>query len=98
MYSLFAGAFSTCWTGIVKEIQTSDTHANTGLMFGVFLAGRGIGNPASGPLSQALLAGRPWSGVVRFGYGTGDGELIVCVGIITLLSGLSFVCREIKRI
>ena len=89
IYGFFAGAFSTCWTGIVKEIQARDIHADTGLVFGVFLAGRGVGNLASGPLSEALLAGRPWYKNVALGYGTGYGELIAFVGATALLSGMS---------
>ncbi len=96
MYGFFAGAFSTCWTGIVKEIQTSDTQADTGLIFGMFLAGRGVGNLASGPLSEALLTGKPSYDDVRLGFKTSYGMLIVFVGVIALLSGLSFVGRRLK--
>lgn len=96
MYGFFAGAFSICWTGIVKEIQTSDTQADTGLIFGMFLAGRGVGNLASGPLSEALLAGTSSPDDVRLGFKTSYGKLIVFVGATALLSGLSFVCRRLK--
>ena len=44
IWGFFSGAYSTSWTAIVKEIQKADVRAGTGLVFGIFLAGRGIGN------------------------------------------------------
>ena len=94
IWGFFSGAYSTSWTPIVKEIQKMDVHAETGLVFGMFLAGRGIGSLTSGPLSDAILASKPWVNGQSFGYGTGYGWLILFVTATSLLSGISWVARK----
>ena len=63
IYGVAAGGFSTTWTGVVRDVQKEEPGSDTGIIFGVLAAGRGIGAVASGPLSKALLAsGREWMG------------------------------------
>lgn len=94
VYGFFAGAYSTCWSAIVKNIQRDNATADTGLVFGMFLAGRGIGNIASGPLSAVLLSQKNRLGQSDLAYSTEYGALIVFVGITTLTSGASWAARR----
>ena len=98
VYGLFAGSFSSTWPGVVRETQKQKRSAHLGMVFGFLAAGRGIGNVASGPLSEALLAGNPWRNSTDFAYGTGYGPLIVFTGITALLGGLSIVARPLKMV
>ncbi|RQM07172.1 hypothetical protein DH86_00000862 [Scytalidium sp. 3C] len=97
-YGLFAGGFTAIYTGVIKEVQKHDQLAETGTIFGLLAAGRGIGAVSSGPISEALLGPEPWKGVSQFGYGSGYGVLIVFTGISALLGGISFVGRRVKLI
>ena len=94
VYGLFAGGFTSTYTGSIQEVKRADNRAEAGLVFGLLAAGRGIGSVASGPLSEALLSEQPWVGDAIFGYGTGYGGLIVFTGISAMLGGMSWVCRR----
>ncbi len=94
-YGLFAGGFSTTYTGSIKEVKRADDRAEAGLIFGVLAAGRGIGSVVSGPLSEALLSERPWVGDAVLGYGTGYGALIVFTGVSAMLGVMSWVGRRV---
>jgi hypothetical protein len=50
-----AGGFSSTWPGILQELKRENETVNTGLILGLLLGGRGIGNAISGPISAALL-------------------------------------------
>ena len=95
VYGLFAGGFTSTYTGSIKEVIRADDRAEQGLVFGLLAAGRGIGSVVSGPLSEALLSERPWVGEGLLGYGTGYGALIVFTGISAMLGGTSWVGRRI---
>lgn len=95
VYGFFAGAYSTAWSAMIMAVQESDPTADTGLVFGMFAAGRGIGNLASGPLNEALLASQLWRGHGWLGYDTGYGALMVFVGVTALASGASWVGKRI---
>lgn len=94
VYGLFAGSFSSTWTGIIAETQRKMDNADAGLVFAFLAFGRGVGNVASGPLSEALVKGRPW-GELGLAYGTGYGPLITFTGVSALLGGCSFVVRRV---
>ena len=94
-YGLFAGGFSSTWPGMIKEVKKHDDRADLGLVFGLLAAGRGIGSVVSGPLSEALVVGRPWIEQAASGYGSGYGGLIVFTGVSAALGGSSWVCRRI---
>ncbi|KAI4187811.1 MAG: hypothetical protein L6R41_002550, partial [Letrouitia leprolyta] len=89
-YGFFAGAYSTAWSAMITAVQEHDTSADTGLVFGMFAAGRGIGNLASGPLNGALIASHLWRGHDWLGYGTGYAALIIFVGVTAMASGASW--------
>ena len=95
VYGLFAGGFSSTWTGIIREVQKRDRGAEAGLVFGLLAAGRGIGSVLSGPLSEALLKHKPWIGEGQLGYGTGYGGLIVFTGVSATLGGVSWIGRRV---
>ena len=80
-YGLFAGGFTSTYTGVIREVQKQARGAEAGMLFGFLSAGRGIGSVLSGPLSEALLNGKPWAGEAALGYGTGYGGLIVFTGV-----------------
>ena len=94
VYGLFAGGFTSTYTGSIKEVIRADDRAEQGLVFGLLAAGRGIGSVVSGPLSEALLSERPWVGEGLLGYGTGYGALIGFTGISAMLGGTSWVGRR----
>ncbi|KAF2404570.1 MFS general substrate transporter [Trichodelitschia bisporula] len=95
VYGLFAGSFSSTWTGIIKDVQRKHHEADSGIVFGFLAFGRGVGNVVSGPLSEALVRGKPWIGEGGMAYGTGYGPLITFTGVSALLGGLSFLVRRV---
>lgn len=95
VYGLFAGGFTSTYTGSIQEVKKADDRTEAGLVFGLLAAGRGVGSVVSGPLSEALLSERPWVGDAKMGYGTGYGGLIVFTGISAMLGGMSWVGRRV---
>lgn len=95
VYGLFAGGFTSTYTGIIREVKKADDRAEAGLVFGFIAAGRGVGSVVSGPLSEVLLSKRPWVGEAVAGYGSGYGGLIVFTGVSAMLSGVSWGARRI---
>ncbi|KAK5997754.1 MFS-type transporter pytF-like protein [Cladobotryum mycophilum] len=65
------------------------------MVFGFLSMGRGIGNVAAGPLSEALIRGMPWQGAAMGGYGSGYGTLIAFTGATAVVGGTSYVWRRI---
>lgn len=92
-YGLFAGGFSSTYTGVIKEIKKREESADVGVLIGLLSAGRGIGAVVSGPLSEFLLNSRPSQGTTSLGYGSSYGSLIVFTGITAAVGGLSFFGR-----
>ncbi|RSL68708.1 hypothetical protein CEP54_002751 [Fusarium duplospermum] len=106
IYGFFAGSYTSAWPGIMRMVTAGPSNdggdrATTGSSFdpamvlGVLSAGRGIGNVASGPLSEALIKGMPWQGQAAAGYGTGYGTLIVFTGATALAGGATFLFRRV---
>ena len=95
VYGLFAGGFSSTYSGISVEIQRRDERAEFGLVIGTLAAGRGIGSVVSGPLSEALVNSRMLKGDVALGYGSGYGGLIIFTGVTALLGGASWMGRRV---
>ena len=94
-YGLFAGSFSSTYSGIIKDVLKRSDTADAGLVFAFLAAGRGIGNVVSGPLSEALVKGRPWWGKAGMAYGSGFGPLIAFTGVSAACGALSFVARSV---
>ncbi|KAJ5040818.1 hypothetical protein NUH16_011110 [Penicillium rubens] len=97
-YGLLAGGFSSTWAGVSHEVQKANPLADATVIFPFMETGRGIGNVASGPLSEALLKADNWRGHAFGAYGTGYGTLVVCTGATALFGGFSVVARYLKWI
>jgi MFS family permease len=101
VYGFFAGSYSSAWPGIMSELVKEGAESNSrggvdpGMVFAFLAAGRGVGNVASGPLSEAMVKGMPWQGMATAGYGSGYGTLIAFTGVTALLGGSSFLWRRI---
>lgn len=93
-YGLFAGSFSTSYAGIMKDVKQNDNTADPRFILGFLSVGRGIGNIAFGPVSEALLREKSLSGHASGAYGTGYGPLIIFTGITAALSGVSFAAKK----
>ncbi|KYK57009.1 MFS monocarboxylate transporter [Drechmeria coniospora] len=104
VYGLFAGSYTSAWTGIMRQISSEPLRARRNsaggtfdptMVIGVLSTGRGIGSVASGPLSQLLIKGMPWQGKALGAYGTGFGPLIAFTGATAAMSGVVFLWRRI---
>lgn len=98
LYGFFAGGFSSTYTMTMVEIKRAAPGTETGILFGLLAAGRGIGNVICGPLSEAMLASRPWIGEAKGAYGTGYGALIVFTGITAAVTSVSYVAKKMKML
>lgn len=94
LYGLTAGGFSSTWAGCIQEVRKTHDRAEPGIVFGLWAAGRGIGSVVSGPLSEALVSGKPWAGEAALGYGSGYGLLILFTGISAMLGGTAWVGKR----
>lgn len=94
-YGLFAGGYSSTYTGIIKEVQKREPGSESGFVFGMLFAGRGVGAIVCGPLSDVLLSSRPWREEALLGYGSEYGGLIVFTGATAALGGVSWAGRKV---
>lgn len=92
MYGLFAAPWAGTWPGIMRDVLQKK-NADSGMVFASLAAGKGIGNIASGPLSEALLRSASWENAA-LGYGSGYGTLIVFTGVTAVCGGCSFAARR----
>jgi MFS family permease len=94
IYGLFAGCYTTTYPGVMKLISEKQEVADTTLIFSVLVAGRGIGNVLSGPISEALI-GAGELGKVGV-YGSEYGPLVIFTGVSMALGGISFIGRGMR--
>ncbi|KAJ4330627.1 hypothetical protein N0V95_010021 [Ascochyta clinopodiicola] len=93
VYGAFGGCQASTWSAIIRDTKEKRVSADSGMIFAFLSAGKGVGNLASGPLSEALLhAGTFKAG---FAYGSGYGALIVFTGATALLSGWSYGAKRL---
>jgi MFS family permease len=85
LYGFFAGGFSSTWTSMMREIQRDDAAADTSLVFGLLLGGRGVGFVAGGPVSGALVSAPGLLTDDAIGYATKYGPMILCTGFTAIL-------------
>jgi MFS family permease len=97
IYGFFAGGFSSTWPGILQELKRENESVDTGLILGLLLGGRGIGNVVSGPISAALLEDA-WSTSGRWGYSTEYGPVILFTGVTALLGGWGWIWKTWRQI
>ncbi|UNI22158.1 hypothetical protein JDV02_008074 [Purpureocillium takamizusanense] len=110
VYGLFAGSYTSAWTGIMQQMTSEPGAAGNGnggegrrqggtfdptMVLGVLSTGRGIGSVVSGPLSQVLVDGLPWQGKALGAYGSGYGPLIAFTGATAAMSGTVFLWRKL---
>ncbi|KAI0322403.1 MFS general substrate transporter [Amylostereum chailletii] len=92
MYGLFAGGWSSLWTGFVRLIAKDDPELTTSL-FSFLLLSRGIGNVLSTPISTALsMEKAPPSAHEETGFAVAGGrfeKMIVYVG--TCFAGVAVI-------
>ncbi|KAM0284361.1 hypothetical protein ACHAO9_009287 [Fusarium lateritium] len=102
-YGLFAGAFSGTWPGVSRQIAYSTQYQGTSsedlsfdpvMITGFLIAGRGVGNIASGPLSEALFRAVRADSGNNWGLG-GYAAIIVFTGITALGGGTSFMWKRL---
>ena len=93
VYGAFAGCQASSWSGIIRATQEKRMGADSGMIFAFLSAGKGVGNLASGPLSEALLRAGNWH--AGFAYGSGYGALIAFTGATALLSGWSYGAKRL---
>lgn len=93
-YGVTAGGFSSTWPGMIKEVKKKSERAEVSMLFGLYAAGRGVGSVISGPLSEALVHQKPWTGKAAMGYGTGYGVLILFTGVSAALGAVPWIGRR----
>lgn len=101
-YGLFAGSYTSAWTGLMLQLTTDDTistkysceETDPVMVLSVLAAGRGIGSVLSGPLSQALV-GAYWPVHTYGAYGTMYGPLVIFTGVTAAFSGIVFFWERI---
>ncbi|KAJ5822989.1 hypothetical protein N7447_005329 [Penicillium robsamsonii] len=96
VYGLFAGSYTSTWPGIMREVVRKKPSAESSIVFACLAVGRGVVNLASGPLSEALIHGKPWEGDAGYGYGSGCGSLIVFTGVTGIVGGGTYIARRMK--
>ncbi|KAG7446619.1 MFS general substrate transporter [Guyanagaster necrorhizus] len=92
IYGFLAPSWSAMWPRFISTVAGDDPH-QASIMMGIFMAGRGVGNALSTPISSGLL--HPWAftGKSIFPYSLeGYGPLILFTGITLLVStcGISY--------
>jgi MFS family permease len=86
-YGFFAGSYTTTYPGVMKTMRNKGQTTDSTMVFAVLVAGRGIGNVACGPLSEALIrVGEIGS---RGLYASEYGPLVLFTGISAALGGVS---------
>ncbi|UKZ50378.1 hypothetical protein TrVGV298_004638 [Trichoderma virens] len=85
LYGFFAGGFSSTWSSMLHEIKRDDRTAETSLVFGLLLGGRGLGYLLGGPISGSLLSIKEAMTEEPLGYATKYGPMILCTGITAIM-------------
>jgi predicted MFS family arabinose efflux permease len=93
VYGLFAGSYTTTYPGIMRAVGKSEHSTDSTMVFAVLAAGRGIGNVACGPVSEALfrLGDVGATGL----YASEYGPLVLFTGISAALGGVSCFARTL---
>lgn len=93
-YGLFAGCYTSTWTAITRETQKHNERADISMIFGILETGRGVGNIASGFLSEALIAHSMPTG--PYAFGSTYGNIIIFTGVTALFGGACALARPLK--
>ncbi|KAJ9630011.1 hypothetical protein H2204_008815 [Knufia peltigerae] len=100
-YGAFAGGFTAVYAGAAKELRRvtpggETGRADLGSMLGLLGGGRGIGNVACGPVSEALLRHRTGWKEVAGGYYGSFGPLIIFAGTTAALTMSAWIAKVTK--
>lgn len=98
LYGFFGAGYTALWARMVTAISAEPTASQT--IFGIFCAGKGIGNVLAGPVGAGLL-GAAGDGVRKtrgFGYGAIKYEAVVLfTGACLLLSAASLGMKGVQH-
>ena len=93
VYGFFAGSYSTTYSGMMNAVRKNEQSNDSMMVFAMLAAGRGIGNVACGPLSEALIQ------VGEVGatglYASEYGPLVLFTGVSAALGGVSYFGRSL---
>jgi MFS family permease len=93
IYGFFAGAYSSTWGGALKEIEREAISHNevvdTGVVYGLFNGGRGLGFLFGGLAGVELVKSGAVQHTNHYGYGTEYGTVILYTGISAVIGGWS---------
>lgn len=103
LYGMFAGAYTSTWPGIMRQLTTMPGRADEGggrtfdpiMVCGFLAMGRGIGNVVSGPLSEGLISTMASKGDAIAGYASQYGSLIAFTGTTAVVSGGPYLFRRL---
>lgn len=109
IYGCFAGGYSACWGGVIKEMEQDAVERNeavdSGIVYGLLNGARGIGYVGGGLAGVQLLKAGSGNFHGKFGYDTPYAPLILYTGLATAFGGWSVLfksksfCRSLlKRI
>ncbi|RGP73078.1 hypothetical protein FLONG3_6393 [Fusarium longipes] len=96
LYGFFAGGFSSTWSNMSSDIQKDDAAADSALIFGMLMGGRGIGFVSAGPLSGALLQAKASLSDEALGYATKYGPMIICTGVTAVFGAWAPIWKGVK--
>ncbi|RKK79416.1 hypothetical protein BFJ69_g4844 [Fusarium oxysporum] len=96
VYGFFAGGFSSTWSNMSTDIQKDDSAADSALIFGMLMGGRGIGFVTAGPLSGALLQAKAHLSSEALGYATQYGPMIICTGVTAVFGAWAPMWKGIR--
>ncbi|KAG9495759.1 hypothetical protein J7337_012317 [Fusarium musae] len=96
VYGFFAGGFSSTWSNMSTDIQKDDSAADSALIFGMLMGGRGIGFVTAGPLSGALLQAKAHLSNEALGYATQYGPMIICTGVTAVFGAWAPMWKGIR--
>jgi hypothetical protein len=102
-YGAFAGGFTAVYAGAAKELRRvtpggETGRADLGSMMGLLGGGRGIGNVACGPVSEALLRHSAGWKVAAGGYSSSFGPLIIFAGTTAALAMSAWFAKVTKML
>lgn len=96
LYGFFAGGFSSTWSNMSSDIQKDDSAADSALIFGMLMGGRGIGYVSAGPLSGILLHAKASLSDEALGYATKFGPMIICTGVTAVFGAWAPMWKGMK--
>jgi MFS family permease len=96
LYGFFAGGFSSTWSNMSSDIQKDDSDADSALIFGMLMGGRGIGFVSAGPLSGVLLQAKASLSNEALGYATKYGPMIIGTGVTAVFGAWAPMWKGVK--